>query len=173
VLALRPGQLAAVDDASRTLALPQVTGVAQEVLRTAVSLIGYPYVWAGTSETAGPGFDCSGYVWRVFKGRIYADAPALGATIAGRSTEAMSGEMPAAARIPLTAIRPADILFFGTGPGSKPKDVGHAGIYLGGGWFVHASSQGVSLAQLDGGYRTTFAWARRPLAEAGVPGSTG
>ncbi len=42
------------------------------------------------------------------------------------------------------------------------------GIYAGNGWFVHSSGAGVALALLDGRYRTSFAWARRPLAEAGL-----
>jgi hypothetical protein len=34
---------------------------------------------------------------------------------------------------------------------------------------IHASGQGVSLAPISsGGYRTRFAWGRRPLAEAGL-----
>jgi cell wall-associated NlpC family hydrolase len=42
------------------------------------------------------------------------------------------------------------------------------GIYLGNGWFIHSSDYGVAVAQLTGWYRTKFAWARRPLAEAGL-----
>ena len=33
---------------------------------------------------------------------------------------------------------------------------------------IHSSGQGVALAPLAGTYRTRFAWARRPLAEAGL-----
>ena len=42
------------------------------------------------------------------------------------------------------------------------------GIYLGNGWFVHSSSHGVTLDPMTGWYQTRFAWARRPLAEAGL-----
>ena len=42
------------------------------------------------------------------------------------------------------------------------------GIYVGNGWFVHSSDEGVTLQPLDGWYATRFAWARRPLAEAGL-----
>ena len=41
------------------------------------------------------------------------------------------------------------------------------GIDVGNGWFVHASGNGVTLQPLTGWYATSFAWARRPLAEAG------
>jgi cell wall-associated NlpC family hydrolase len=77
--------------------------------------------------------------------------------------------VPAASRIRLIAIQPADVLFFGSkGARSKPSQVGHMGIYLGSGWMIHSSSQGVALVPLTGWYARTFAWARRPLAEAGL-----
>ena len=44
------------------------------------------------------------------------------------------------------------------------------GIYLGNGWFIQSSGNGVDLATLDGWYKHEFAWARRPLAEAGLEG---
>jgi cell wall-associated NlpC family hydrolase len=81
----------------------------------------------------------------------------------------MSGEVPAAKRIPFARLEPADVVFFGArGPKSKPSQVGHMGIYLGNGWFIQSSDYGVDIAPLDGWYRAKFAWARRPLAEAGL-----
>jgi hypothetical protein len=35
---------------------------------------------------------------------------------------------------------------------------------------IHSSGQGVALSPLTGWYKTNFAWARRPLAEAGLVG---
>jgi cell wall-associated NlpC family hydrolase len=81
----------------------------------------------------------------------------------------MSGEVPAGKRIAFAKLQPADVIFFGDrGPRSRPAQVGHMGIYLGNGWFVHSSGYGVALAQLSGWYRSEFAWGRRPLAEAGL-----
>jgi len=81
----------------------------------------------------------------------------------------MSGEVPKSTRIPFDAIEPGDVLFFGArGPKSKPAEINHTGIYLGDGWFVHSSGYGVALARLDGWYRSGYAWARSPLAEAGL-----
>jgi cell wall-associated NlpC family hydrolase len=81
----------------------------------------------------------------------------------------MSSEVPASLRIPVDALEPGDVIFFGShGPTSKPSEIGHMGIYVGNGWFVHSSSGGVTLQPLQGWYATTLAWARRPLAEAGV-----
>jgi cell wall-associated NlpC family hydrolase len=81
----------------------------------------------------------------------------------------MSGEVPRTARVSKANLRPGDVLFFGdAGVNSTPSQVGHTGMYLGRGWFVHSSSQGVTLVPLSGWYSNTFAWARRPLREAGL-----
>ena len=59
----------------------------------------------------------------------------------------MSGEVPAAQRIPYANLEPADVLFFGArGPRSKPSQVDHTGIYLGGGWMIDSGGQGVHLS---------------------------
>jgi cell wall-associated NlpC family hydrolase len=81
----------------------------------------------------------------------------------------MSGEVEAAQRISFSHLKPGDVLFWGaSGPRSKPSQVDHTGIYLGNGWFIHSSGNGVALAQLSGWYKQRFAWARRPLSEAGL-----
>ena len=86
----------------------------------------------------------------------------------GRTTYQMSGEVPKRSGSGL-GTQPADVIFFGDkGPRSQPAQVGHMGIYVGNGWFIHSSEYGVALAQLDGWYAKEFAWGRRPLAEAGL-----
>ncbi|TML72083.1 MAG: NlpC/P60 family protein [Actinobacteria bacterium] len=118
------------------------------------------------------GFDCSGFVWRVYKLETYPGEGNLGDVLRGRTTYAMSGEVSGTKRLPFAKLQPADVVFFGAhGPASKPAEVDHMGIYLGNGWFIHSSGYGVAVAQLSGWYRTHFAWARRPLAEAAL--STG
>jgi cell wall-associated NlpC family hydrolase len=93
----------------------------------------------------------------------------LSSIIEGRTTYQMSGEVPKSARIARRYIKPADVLFFGTaGPSSRPSQVDHTGIYLGGGWMIHSSEQGVTLVPFSGWYVDRFAWARRPLREAGL-----
>jgi cell wall-associated NlpC family hydrolase len=168
------------EDAAATFELPQVRGWQKRVLDTAVRFVGFPYVWGGTSEKpeapfgvdAPGGFDCSGFVWRVYKLQAYTGGAALAATIKGRTTYQMSGEVPRSKRIGFAKLQPADVVFFGpAGPSSKPASVGHAGIYLGGGWMIHSSGQGVAVTPLTGWYRQQFAWARRPLAEAGLVGA--
>jgi cell wall-associated NlpC family hydrolase len=157
--------------------LPALTPWQKRVLATAAHFIGYPYVWGGESEFPespfGPqvhgGFDCSGFVWRVYKVQSYPNARRLADTLRGRTTYTMSGEVPAAKRIPFAKLQPADVIFFGAGgPRSKPAQVDHMGIYLGNGWFIHSSGYGVAVATLSGWYAKRFAWGRRPLAEAGL-----
>ena len=165
---------------TEALVLPELTDVQRQVLARAVSFIGYPYIWGGTSETAQlpfgkpepGGFDCSGFVWRVFKLEPFPGASALASVLRGRTTYEMSGEVPPAQRIRKAEnLQPADVVFQGDGGAkSKPAQVGHAGIYLGGGWFVHSSGSGTTLHPFEGWYRDRFAWARRPLREAGLSG---
>jgi cell wall-associated NlpC family hydrolase len=177
ILDFRGWETDAVTSAADAFQLPAYTPWQKRILSTAVQFIGYPYVWGGTSENAESpfgiaapgGFDCSGFVWRVYKLQTYAGAVGLSSTLKGRTTFQMSGEVPAAKRIPFAKLKPADVLFWGAnGPRSKPSEVDHTGIYLGNGWFIHSSGYGVALAQLSGWYKQRFAWARRPLAEAGL-----
>ena len=164
-------------DAAATFSLPQLGAWQKRVLNTAVRFIGYPYVWGGTSElpeapfgvSAPGGFDCSGFVWRVYKLQAYPGGTTLAPTIKGRTTYQMSGEVPKSKRIAFAKLAPGDLLFFGpNGPRSSSASIGHTGIYLGAGWMIHSSGQGVALSPLTGWYKQQFAWGRRPLAEAGL-----
>jgi cell wall-associated NlpC family hydrolase len=177
ILAFRGWETQRVEDEAQSFTLPALTPWQQRVLATAVQFIGFPYVWGGTSEHAESpfgvqapgGFDCSGFVWRVYKLQAYPDGAALTTTLKGRTTFQMSGEVGPAKRIAFARLKPADVLFWGAhGTRSKPAEVDHTGIYLGNGWFIHSSSYGVALAPLQGWYKDRFAWARRPLAEAGL-----
>jgi cell wall-associated NlpC family hydrolase len=81
----------------------------------------------------------------------------------------MSVEVPRSKRISFAKLQPADVIFFGAaGSHSTGGEIIHTGIYVGGGWFIHSSGEGVALASLTGWYRSEFAWGRRPLREAGL-----
>ncbi len=179
ILAWTGGEADYLRDLADTFMPEPVSGWQQTVLHEAVSLIGYPYVWAGTSERAQAppglakkvpgGFDCSGFVWRVFKLAPYAVGTPLAETIEGRSTMDMSGEVPKASRVRFKDVEPGDVLFFGPrGARSKPTEIDHAGIALGSEWMIHSSNEGVAIVAVTGTYRKRFAWARRPLTEAGL-----
>ena len=170
-------QTTSIEEAAAEFVLPVYTPWQRKVLQTAVNLIGYPYVWGGTSSgaqtlfgvTSRGGFDCSGYVWRVFKLQRYAGGEALAETLRGRTAAQMAGEVPRAKRIPLAELQPGDVMFFGRGGRrAKAAAIDHAGIYLGGGWMINASRYGVALAPVENWYAERFAWGRRPLAEAGL-----
>ena len=175
-------EIPSVQQLADTFSLPSdFTDWQKQILTTAFARIGMPYIWGGTND--GPetefgvasrgGYDCSGFVWRVYKLQSYPNEGNLASTLTGRTTFQMSGEVPKAQRITLANLQPADVIFFGDkGPKSQPSQVGHMGIYVGNGWFVHSSEYGVALAQLTGWYAKEFAWARRPLAEAGLEPSS-
>jgi cell wall-associated NlpC family hydrolase len=174
-----------VAELAASLELPALTPWQQRILTTAVRYVGYPYVWGGTGAatpsddssqgtaaapgTIPAGFDCSGFVWKVYKLTPYPGSGTLASTLRGRTTYEMSGEVGPKERIYDPAnLQPGDVLFFGRGPKSKPSEVDHEGIYLGGGWMIHSSRYGVTLIPLDGWWTDGFAWARRPLREAGL-----
>lgn len=175
-LSIGPTELESVRALAVTFTAPVLTAAQAAVLARALRLVGSPYVWAGTSErpqvlggrTQPGGFDCSGFVWRVYKLQPLEAAPAIGEALRGRTSYAMSGEVPRSARVSRSALAPADVLFFGSrGPRSAPSEVGHMGIYLGNGWIVHSSRSGTTLQPMVGWYETTFAWGRNLFAEVG------
>lgn len=170
-------EIRAVEAAAATFAPSGLSELQRTVLARALRLVGSPYVWAGTSEKQQRlfgkllpgGFDCSGFVWRVYKLEPIAAAPGVGDVLKGRTSFAMSGEVPRSARIPRERVEPGDVVFFGSrGPRSRPTEVGHMGIYVGSGWMAHSSRYGTTLTPMTGWYQTAFAWARRPFAESGV-----
>jgi cell wall-associated NlpC family hydrolase len=160
-----------VPGAQQTLSgfrLPTMTANQLQALRIAVSRIGYPYVYAGTTDDtsdglAHGGFDCSGFVWRVFK----VSGLPWGREIGGRTAAQMAGEIPRSQRLPMSRLAPGDILFFGTAHFSSSateQSITHTGIYLGDNWVIHSSGQGVHLLPLQGSWLgDSFAWGRRVI----------
>jgi hypothetical protein len=133
-----------------TLAAPVVAnqgGSRNDVVGLAKSYMGVPYVWAGTSKN---GFDCSGFIYEVFRANGY--------TIPRMADE----QFYATRRVQKKEdLRVGDLVFFTTYmPGPS-----HVGIYLGDGKFIHASSAGggVITSQLrDGYYSEAFLGGGRP-----------
>jgi cell wall-associated NlpC family hydrolase len=151
--------------------LPDYTPAQRTALRVAVSKIGMPYIWGGESDTTASaygaqthgGYDCSGFVWRVFK---LSGNPA-GRSIGGRTAAQMAGEIPKPKRVAFGAIAPADLLFFGSakfGGRATESSITHVGIALSPQFMIHSSEQGVYVAPLFESWRQReFAWARRVL----------
>jgi cell wall-associated NlpC family hydrolase len=149
-------------------ALSPLTVDERQALQIAVSRIGYPYVYGGTTDDtsdglAHGGFDCSGFVWRVFK---LSGLP-WGRLIVGRTAAQMAGEIPRRERLRIDQLQPGDLLFFGTagfGATATEQNIVHTGIYLGDNWVIHCSSQGVYVLPLQGSWLgDAFAWGRRVI----------
>jgi cell wall-associated NlpC family hydrolase len=148
--------------------LPRYTPSQLQVLRIAVSKIGMPYVWGGTTDDTSDGlehggYDCSGFAWRVFK----LSALSWGSAIVGRTAAQQAGEIAKASRVRLTAVQPADLLFFGSARlNSKATEanVTHEGMALSSEWAIHSSGEGVYVLPLTTGWLAqSFAWGRRLL----------
>ena len=177
ILRFSGSEVESVEESATEFELPVYTPWQRRLLQTAFNLIGYPYVWGGTSSgeqslfgvRSRGGFDCSGFAWRVYKLQSYAGGEQLAATLRGRTAAQMAGEVPKTRRIALASLQPGDLLFFGRGGRrAKPAAVDHMGIYAGNGWMIHSSRYGVALTRVEGWYEERFAWGRRPLAEAGL-----
>jgi cell wall-associated NlpC family hydrolase len=161
----------AIEDARETLdgfTLPHYTASELAVLRIAVSKIGMPYVWAGTTDGTEDGlehggYDCSGFAWRVYK----VSRLSWGASILGRTAAEQAGEIAKSARIHLHDVQPADLLFFGSAHfNSKATEANviHEGLALSSEWAIHSSGQGVYVLPLTTGWLARqFTWARRVL----------
>jgi cell wall-associated NlpC family hydrolase len=148
--------------------LPAMTADQLTALRIAVSRIGYPYIWGGTTDNTADGlphggFDCSGFVWRVYK---ISGLP-WGEQIHGRTAAQMAGEIARRQRLGYSQLRPGDILFFGSAhfnSTATEANIIHTGIYLGDNWVINSSDQGVYVLPLKGSWLgDEFAWGRRVL----------
>jgi cell wall-associated NlpC family hydrolase len=100
-------QVGWVQTLADSFALPSLSPWQRRILTVAFSKIGMPYVWGGTSDNAEApfgvpargGYDCSGFVWRVYKLQRYPNEGDLASVIRGRTTYVMSVEVPRAQRL--------------------------------------------------------------------------
>ena len=124
----------------------EATLVAREqarIVRFARHYLGVRYVYGGVSPASG--FDCSG-----FTRFVYAH---FGITLPHYS----GGQFSIGRRVSRGGLRPGDLVFF--------DGLGHVGIYVGAGRFIHAPHTGtrVSIDPLDGWYGAEYDGARRLL----------
>ncbi len=161
----------ALADARETLmafSLPAYNAAQREVLRLAVSKIGMPYVWGGTTDNTADGlehggYDCSGFAWRVYK----VSGLSWGKQILGRTAAEQAGEIPKRRRLHLPEVAGGDLLFFGSAhfdSTATNANVIHEGIALSSQWAINSSGQGVYVLPLTSGWlHDSFTWGRRVL----------
>jgi cell wall-associated NlpC family hydrolase len=133
---------------------PPASSIGGRAVQIAETQLGVPYVWGGASPS---GFDCSGLtMW------VYAQ---LGISL----PHFTGGQWVAGPHVPYDQLAPGDLVFF------EPT-IGHVGIYIGGGSFIHAPHTGdvVKISSLsDSWYAANYQGAVRvtgsgcPAAETG------
>ena len=130
----------------------ELDALLDDILIEAKSHIGKRYVWA----TRGPKtFDCSGFVYYVFKQFGYNFSPSS-------RNQYTLGE-----KVERKEAKKGDLIFFHSR--KHPNGVGHVGIVYevkddGKIVFIHASvKKGISLAELDGYYERNFVGIKRVL----------
>lgn len=136
-----PSASAAPDPSSGApAAVPAASGSNAQAAQIAMRYLGVPYVWGGSSPS---GFDCSGLA-------SYAYAQV------GKSVPHYTGAIWAAfPRVPSDQLAAGDLVFF-------RADLGHMGIYIGGGSYVHAPHTGDVVKVSSIGERSDFVGAVRP-----------
>jgi cell wall-associated NlpC family hydrolase len=111
------------------------------VVGIAMQYLGVPYQWGGASPS---GFDCSGFIMYVYA-QVGVSLPHNAAMQYGYGTP-----------VSRDALAPGDLVFF--------NGLGHAGIYIGSGQFIHAPHTGdvVKISNLgDSWYASTYVGGRR------------
>lgn len=138
-------------DLTRTGALADADagGNVQTVLKRALTLLGTPYRWGGTSPDSG--FDCSGLVGYVFRSALGIELPRVSRDMASKQDAELIKNRD--------DLQQGDLVFFG-----RKGRVNHVGIYVGEGRFLHSPSAGkdVRVDSLTTGYWSNrFMQARR------------
>jgi cell wall-associated NlpC family hydrolase len=113
---------------------PPSSTLGGQAVAIAEQYLGVPYVWGGASPA---GFDCSGFVMYVYG--------QLGVSLSHYA----AAQYSAGPHVPESDLQPGDLVFF--------YGLGHVGIYVGGGMFIHAPHTGTvvsfaSLASYQGVY---------------------
>lgn len=103
-------------------------GTAEDIIQTGAFFLGLPYLWGGIS---GFGFDCSGFMYSIFKANGYSIP-----RDAGDQAKAGKG-------VPLDDMKAGDLLFFAYEEGKGA--IHHVGLYVGGGKMLHSPKTGKSI----------------------------
>ena len=122
-------------------------GSTSGVVSIAKQYLGTRYSYGGASPS---GFDCSGFTMYCFQ--------QMGVSLPHSATS--QWQSGAGQKITSTSgLQSGDLVFFCDPSRSKVKACSHAGIYIGGGQFIHSSSSksgGVIISDLTSGYYNTY-----------------
>lgn len=124
-------------------------GKVQTVLKRALTLLGTPYRWGGTSPDSG--FDCSGLVGYVFRTALGIELPRVSRDMASKTDAELIKNRD--------ELKQGDLVFFG-----RKGRVNHVGIYVGEGRFLHSPSTGKDVrvdSLITGYWSAKFMQARR------------
>ena len=117
------------------------------IVSFAKQYLGTRYSYGGASPS---GFDCSGFTMYVYKQFGYSlPHTATGQWQSGIGTKVYS----------IGALQAGDLVFFNDPSRNAGKACSHAGIYIGGGQFIHSSSSksnGVIISDLTSGYYNAY-----------------
>jgi len=123
-----------------------VSASGSKIVSTAKQHLGTRYVYGGSSPS---GFDCSGFTMYIYN-QFGVSMPhtATGQWQSGKGTKVTS----------IGSLQPGDLVFFNDPSRNAGKACSHAGIYVGDGQFIHASSSksGVVISDLTSGYYNTY-----------------
>ena len=113
------------------------TASGQQVANFAMQYVGYPYAYAGEGPYA---FDCSGFTKFVVQNTLGMDI-----------THDMFTQIGMGQSVGMNELQPGDLVFFAN---TFRPGLSHAGIYIGGGQFVHAENEstGVRVSDLNSDY---------------------
>ena len=116
------------------------------IAETAMQHLGTRYTWGGAS--AG-GFDCSGYTMYIYGQYGYS----LPHTASGQWQSGIGAKVYS-----ISELQPGDLVFFNDPSRNAGKACSHAGIYIGNGQHIHASSakNGVVISDLASGYYNKY-----------------
>ena len=117
--------------AGDTMADPKPLTIVESI-DLAKRFLGVPYLWGGTSSY---GFDCAGFTQMLVRAR------GINMPRDADQQAAWSG----VARVERKDLKAGDLLFFG----SSEKDITHTGMYIGGGQFIHDTTNGHPVVQIS------------------------
>ncbi|WP_027630855.1 C40 family peptidase [Ruminiclostridium cellobioparum] len=136
--------------AAADAAVEEAPSINEQIISYAKQFNGVRYLYGG--NTPQTGFDCSGFIGYVFK--------KFGINL-NRSAEAMYSN---GIKVSKSQLEAGDILFFDASSRKASGRIDHAGIYIGGDSFIHASSSnGAVRIQKLSEYRGTYIGAKRVI----------